>query len=380
MNVLLFWILLFLIFYTYIGYFFFIFIVSLFIKRKVKKETGFTPLVSILIAAYNEEKNIREKIQNTLGLDYPKDKLEIIVISDGSTDRTDDIVSDFNNGRIVLYRVEGRLGKTEARNRAVKIARGEIIVFSDATTVYDKYAIKNLVRNFADPAVGAVSGRYDYIKTGKSSMSLANILYWRYENFIKSRQSEIKTLTGMSGCINSFRKGLYEPLPAHIIEDLVEPLKILEKGYRIVFEPEALAHELTTDTASQEFKMRVRVISQGITGILYMKKLFNPFKYGFVSFQLFSHKVLRWSMPFFLIGLFICNILILNEHPIYKILFFLQAIFYLFATLGYFFQRLFMKLKLFTLPLYFCTLNLASLIAVLKIFKGVKIHKWETVR
>ena len=157
-------------------------------------------------------------------------------------------------------------------------------------------------------------------------------------------------------------------------------MKILEKGYRIVFEPEALADELTTDTVSQEFKMRVRVISQGIIGILYMKKLFNPLKYGFVSFQLFSHKVLRWLMPFFLIGLFICDILILNEHLIYKILFFLQVTFYIFAILGYFFQRLFMKLKLLVLPLYFCTLNLASLIAVLKIVKGVRIHKWETVR
>jgi cellulose synthase/poly-beta-1,6-N-acetylglucosamine synthase-like glycosyltransferase len=228
--------------------------------------------------------------------------------------------------------------------------------------------------------VGAVSGRYDYVGSKKSATSSANLFFWNYENFIKTRQSRIKTLTGMSGCINSFRKALYEPLPPHIIEDLVEPLKILEKGYRIVFEPEALAYETTTDTVQQEFTMRIRVITQGMIGLMYMRTLFNPFKYGFVSFQLISHKVLRWFIPIFLIGIFICNMFIMRDNLFYALIFCCQVVFYSVALIGLFLQRLNRKLGLLGFPLYFCTLNLAALVSMVNMLKGENIVKWETQR
>jgi len=381
MAQILFWLFIFLIFYIYFGYSFLILAISVFTNRKIiKSDKDYEPAVSILIAAYNEEKHIRAKLENTLCLDYPKNKIEIVVISDGSTDRTDSITREFAKDNILLYRVEGRVGKTEARNRAVKFAKGEIVVFSDATTIYDRLAVKKMVRNFSDPTVGAVSGRYYYLGSEKSTMSFANAFFWSYENFIKARQSRIKTLTGMSGCINSFRKALYEPLPPHIIEDLVEPLKILEKGYRIVFEPEALARETTTDNAKQEFKMRIRVITQGMVGLIYMRKLLNPFKFCFVSFQLISHKVLRWFIPLFLIGLFTVNTVIIRDNIFYLLFFCCQLLFYSAALLGLFLQKANRKLGLFGFPLYFCTLNFAALISMINLIKQKNIVGWETQR
>jgi len=376
----LFWLMLFLIFYTYIGYPLLIFLLSFFINNPVRKY-DIEPTVSLLIAAYNEEKHIREKIENSLSLDYPKEKLEIIVVSDGSTDKTDDIVREYKNRNVILYRVEGRVGKTEARNRAVKVAKGEIIVFSDATTIYKKDVIRKLVRNFSDSRIGLVSGRYKYADATKNaSTGWTSTLFWNYENLIKSKQAKIGTLTGASGCINAFRKNLYTPLPGDIIEDLVEPLEILKSGYRIVFEPDALAYEMTTENATQEFKMRVRVISGGMRGIWYARKVLNPFRYPFASFQLYSHKILRWFIPIFAILLFIANIFLIRESGLYYFCFILQSIFYLLAVAGLILDLLKIKIKIISLPLYFCTLNLASLVALIRNLKGGRSTKWETAR
>jgi len=378
----LFWLMLFLIFYTYIGYPLLIFLLSFFINNPVRKY-DIEPAVSLLIAAYNEEKHIREKIENSLSLDYPKEKLEIIVVSDGSTDKTDDIVREYKNRNVILYRVEGRVGKTEARNRAVKVAKGEIIVFSDATTIYKKDVIRKLVRNFSDSRVGLVSGRYKYVDATKNaSTGWTSTLFWNYENLIKSKQITIGTLTGASGCINAFRKNLYIPLPEDIIEDLVEPLEILKSGYRIVFEPDALAYEMTTENTTQEFKMRVRVISGGMRGIWYARKVLNPFRYPFVSFQLYSHKILRWSVPIFAILLFIANFSLIRRSQFYYFCFILQSTFYLLAIAGLVLDllKIKIKIKVILLPLYFCTLNLASLVALIKSLKGEKKAKWETAR
>lgn len=213
----------------YFGYPFLLAFLSIFAKHGVsRKDTE--PYVTFLIAAYNEEKSIRKKLENTFALDYPRDKLEIIVASDGSTDKTDDTVEEFKDIGVILYRIKERAGKTEARNRAIKVAKGETVVFSDATTIYEQKAIRKMVRNFYDPKVGAVSGRYDYTGSRESFVGGASILFWRYENFIKARQSRLRTLTRMSGCINSFRREPYEPLPRDIIEDLVEPLKDDREG------------------------------------------------------------------------------------------------------------------------------------------------------
>jgi cellulose synthase/poly-beta-1,6-N-acetylglucosamine synthase-like glycosyltransferase len=378
MAEIIFWLILGIIFYAYLGYPLFILFLSLFVNKKVNKG-NIEPSVTFLIAAYNEEKNIREKLENTLSLDYPKEKLEIIVASDASEDRTDEIVKEFADQGVILHRVEGRVGKTETQNQTVKIVKGDIIIFSDATTKYKDDAIKKIVRNYNDPSIGAVSGRYEYVNPTGAPVGLGTILFWKYENSVKSRQTRIETVTGCCGCIYSVRKSLYEPLPRDIISDLVEPLKILEKGYRIAFEPEAVAYEETTETSKEEFGMRVRVISRGMYGLLSMRQLFNPFKYGFVSFQLFSHKVLRWMIPFMLPLLLISNLFLMGQ-TFYKLSLIIQILFYIGALGGYLLDRMGKKAKLLAIPLYYCVVNAASIAAFFRTIFGKKAIVWETVR
>jgi cellulose synthase/poly-beta-1,6-N-acetylglucosamine synthase-like glycosyltransferase len=372
-----------LIIYTYVGYIFAIALISLFYSKPVKKG-NIEPAVSMIIAAYNEEKHMKEKLLNTFSMDYPHDKLEIIVASDGSTDGTDEIARSFENNesgiKVVLHRVEGRLGKTATQNSAVKIASGEIIVFSDAADMYDRNAIRELVKNYADPSVGAVSGMYHYKNPTGGQVGFGTILFWKLENFIKSRQTKICSITGCSGCIYSVRKTLYAELPANIISDLVEPLAILRKGYRIVFEQKALAIQDTTEKPTQEFKMRIRVIVRGMNGLLYMKTLLNPFKYPYVSFQLFSHKILRWFVPVFCITAFISNSFLAVGNLYYKILLLAQCAFYSLAVLGLFLENRHIRNKIFYLPMYFTIVNAASLVSIFKILKKENIVVWQTRR
>jgi cellulose synthase/poly-beta-1,6-N-acetylglucosamine synthase-like glycosyltransferase len=373
-----FWFTSFILFYTYCGYSVAIFILSRFFRNAVRKAT-IEPKVTFLITAYNEEKTIRQKLENTVGLNYPSDKLEIIVASDGSKDRTEEIAREFEGRGVKVLRVEGRVGKTETQNQVVKHATGDIIIFSDATTRYGEHAIRKIVQNYADPTVGAVSGRYEYFNPTGAAIGIGNILFWKYENFIKNCQTNIKTITGCCGCIYSVRRSLYEPLPPEIISDLTEPLKIIEKGYRIAFEPDAIAFEETTERTAEEFRMRVRVITRGMRGLLYMRKLFNPFRYGFISFQLLSHKVLRWFIPLFLIVLLLSNVALIGA-PLYNTILSLQVIFYLLALIGWLSERAHLRLKVFSIPLYFFTVNVASIISLYKAATGHKVVTWETAR
>ena len=374
-----FWIVVAIVLYTYAGYSLTILLLAQFVRRPLHR-AAIEPEVTYLITAYNEEKNIGAKLEQVLSLDYPHDKLEIIVASDGSTDRTDEIVGKFALRRVKLVRVEGRVGKTAAQNRAVRQASGDVVIFSDATTFYEKSAIRNIVRNYADPAVGAVSGRYEYHNPTGAPIGFGSILFWKYENLIKTLQTRIGTITGCCGCIYSVRRELYEPLPEDIISDLVEPLKILEKGYRIVFEPDAIAYEETTEKTAEEFSMRVRVVTRGMRGLLYMRKLFNPLRHGFVSFQLFSHKVLRWLIPVFLVVLFASNLWLLGSSNFYNLTFALQCAFYAIALAGVVAERLNIAFKVLTVPLYFVTVNVAALVAMYRVWKGHKAVTWETVR
>jgi cellulose synthase/poly-beta-1,6-N-acetylglucosamine synthase-like glycosyltransferase len=369
--------------YTYAGYPIIIMLWSLFSNNRVKTE-DIEPAVTLLIAAYNEEKHIEAKLLNSFELDYPRDKLEIVVASDGSTDTTDEIVRRYENNpegiRVVLHRVEGRLGKTAAQNSALNICQGEIVIFSDAASMYERGVIRAFVRNYADETVGAVSGTCHYTNERGSSVGRATAIFWYFENFIKKQQTRIKTITGCCGCIYSVRKKLYTPLPPEIISDLVEPLTIVRKGYRIVFEPEALALEETAGKANEEFKMRIRVIVRGMNGMLYMRNLFNPLKHTFVSFQLISHKVLRWLAPVLCIMVFLSNALLVMNSTFYLVAFGLQIVFYLMAAQGRRLENKGVHSKLFYLPLYFCVVNLASLVSMLKVLKRTNIVTWQPQR
>jgi cellulose synthase/poly-beta-1,6-N-acetylglucosamine synthase-like glycosyltransferase len=365
-------------FYVYLGYPLFLSVAGLFFKRR-QAALGYFPTISVLIAAYNEEGGIQKKIEQTLALDYPADKIEIIVLSDCSTDRTDEIVKSFTDPRVRLLRAPQRKGKTNAQNLGVEVAQGEVLIFSDATTVYHPLALQYLATNYVDPKVGAVSGRYQYFDPeGKSPTGSGMIAFWNYENFIKMMQSRIRTISGCCGCIYSVRRAAYTPLHPDVISDLVQPLWAIQKGYRVVFEDRALAYEETTKSSKEEFSMRVRVVTRGMRGILSVQGLLNPAKYGWVSFQLFSHKILRWMVPFFLLLLFASNAVLWN-HSWFGLLFALQVVFYGFALLTLLIP-LHRVWKPLGIPLYFCTLNAAALRSTLEVVRGRKYVVWETVR
>ena len=364
--------------YVYAGYPLLLLLLQPFF-RSIQTEPGHTPFLSVLIAAYNEEHDIRKKLEQTLALDYPPDKIEIIVLSDGSTDGTDEIVKSFPDPRVRLLHVTGRKGKTNAQNEGVKAARGEVLIFSDATTVYHPQALRHLASNYANPRVGAASGRYQYFDPeGQSPTGLGTVAFWNYENLLKKMQSRIRTISGCCGCIYSVRKVAYTALAPEIISDLVQPLQVILKGYRVVFEDRALAYEETTQSTSEEFSMRVRVVTRGIRGVLSVLELLKPWKRGWVSVQLWSHKVLRWLVPFFLLMLFLSN-LFLWQDPFYRLVLIAQAMFYAMAivSLAVPFQRFWKPLGI---PLYFCTLNSAAFFSLIEVLRGKKYVVWETVR
>ena len=364
--------------YVYVGYPLLLCIIALFHQRK-RFQPGPEPLVSILIAAYNEENSIAEKIQQTLDLDYPEDKIEVLILSDCSTDRTDAIVRGFGDARVRLLRMPVRRGKTHAQNIGMKAAKGEIVVFSDATTVYHPQALRYLICNYQDPTVGAVAGRNQYFdEKGTSPMGLGTVAFWNYETLIKTLQSRISTVSGCSGCIYSIRKNVYTDLADDVISDLVQPLWVIQKGFRVVFENRAIAYEKTTYSVPEEFAMRVRVVTRAMRGLLSVPDLFNPMKYGWVTFQLISHKVLRWMVPFFLMGALGLTAMLTFVEP---------ARYFLWAQTGFyglaFFARAFpvhRRWKLIGIPLYFCVLNTAALVSVFEVLRGRKYVVWETVR
>jgi len=373
-----FWLCLGVLLYVYVGYPLLLSAISAFI-RPHRPDTTYTPFLSILIAAYNEEHGIRMKLEQTLQLEYPANRMEIIVLSDGSTDRTDRIVESFTDTRVRLLRLVGRKGKTNAQNEGVKIARGEVLIFSDATTIYHSKALLNLASNYSDPKVGAASGRYQYFDpAGNSPTGLGTVAFWNYENFIKAMQSRIRTICGCCGCIYSVRRAAYTFLSPDVISDLVQPLHVIRQGYCVVFEDRALAYEETTQSASEEFSMRVRVITRGMRGLLSVPMLLKPWKHPWVAFQLWSHKILRWFVPFFLVLLFASSAFLL-KHPFFHAFCLIQAFFYGLTLVSLLVpvQRLWKPLGI---PLYFCTINVAALFSLFEVTRGKKYVVWETVR
>jgi cellulose synthase/poly-beta-1,6-N-acetylglucosamine synthase-like glycosyltransferase len=373
-----FWLAAFLLFYVYAGYPLLLALIGLFVRRP-QTEAGYTPRISVLIAAYNEEEAIERKIQQTLALEYPHEKLEVLVLSDCSTDRTEEIVKAFPDSRVRLVRMPDRRGKTFAQNVGVKEATGEVIIFSDATAIYHVKALLYLACNYQDASVGAVSGRYQYFDPGEQSPTgLGSVAFWNYENLIKKLQSSISTITGCCGCIYSVRKEVYTELPADIISDLVQPLQAIRKGYRVVFEDRALAYEETTQSTSEEFSMRVRVVTRAMRGLLSVSDLLKPWKFAWPAFQLWSRKIMRWMVPLFLIAILAAN-LALIDFRFYRFTLAVQLFFYAAALLNMLLP-LHRQWKPLGIPLFFCTLNAAALVSMLEICRGRKYVTWQTVR
>lgn len=367
--------------YAYFGYFLLVALLAAFAGKKVKKR-DIEPSVALMIAAYNEEKDIKAKLDNCLALDYPKDKLEIIVVSDASTDNTDDIVRSYEDKGVRLVRVEGRVGKTEARNLAIKNTQAEIVLFSDATTEYRPDLVKKLARNFADPQVGMATAHLRYRSKDGSQMGLGQKLYWRYESFIKKSQTSLGTLTGSVGCASAFRAKAYTRLPPHIIEDFAQPLMFVLKGYRVVFEEEAVCYEYATERSNQEWSMRVRVVRGGLAALFYAKSLLNPFKHPVAAFQLVSHKLLRWLVPVLAIALFVSTLAGALQKPDAEIVGLLagQVLFYSLVALAHLFEGSKAAAKFLGVPHYLFVVNAAALAALYKTLTAPLEPSWETER
>lgn len=365
--------------YTYIGYPVLLWSISFLKKRETCIDESFTPKVSMIIAAYNEEKCIREKLIQTLELDYPKNRFEVIVASDGSTDKTDEIVLEFKDKGVSLIRQDPRGGKTAAQNRAVKAANGEILIFSDATTIFEPTAIRALVKHFKDPGVGCVAGREIFIEN-KTSVSRQAGFFWKYELFLRKKEAAIFTLIGVSGCIFAIRPQLYTRLPEGLIEDFALPLQLASRGFRTLYEEKAIGYEEASKTIRNEFSRKARIVSGGINVVMTMRYLLNPIRFPLLSFYLFSHKICRWLVPICMMIAFSGNILLLKGGLVYIFLFSGQVLFYLAALFGHLFHS---KIKLpagIRIIYHFSIMNFSALVGMYKYLTEEKVALWETVR
>lgn len=368
-----------LVIYTYFGYPVLVFLLSRLFSRPVRKD-DFTPSVSVIIAAYNEERDLPAKLDNMLSLDYPKDKLEIIVASDCSDDGTDEIVRGYAERGVILHRQELRYGKTRAQQRAAKISSGEILVFSDATTIYERDALRKIVRSFADPDVGCVAGQLVYVDRASTVVGQGCRSYWGYEKFLKKCESRLGSLIGVSGCLYAVRRICQVRLANQMIDDFVIATEIHLQGLRTVYEPEAISTEDTNNRGQDELRMRVRVISQTLRALNGYRQVFSFSQHGMFAFQMFSHKAMRYLVSVFLIGALATNWLLMEQSPFYYYAFVAQAAFYLSAAVGWVAERLKVKIGLLAISYYFVLVNVASIAGVIRFISGDTQVVWEPMR
>ena len=383
MALILFWISVGLILYAYLLFPLLVILRGLIWRKPYKsQETDPLPLVSIIIAAYNEEKEIGSKLDNILSLDYPRDLLEVIIASDGSSDRTNAIVQSYESRGIRLLPLP-RLGKAGALNAAVSASKGEVLVFSDANSMYRPDALRELVRPFADATVGGVAGNQCYLKKKEaSSVGAGERSYWDFDRILKQFESRAGNTISATGAIYAIRRSLFQPVMEGVTDDFYTSTGVIAQGYRLVFAPEAIAYESVAGTGSKEFGRKVRVITRGLQGVFVARReLLNPFRYGFYAIQLFSHKALRRLVVIPLILLFLVNPFLWQAGLFYQLAMVGQLAFYSLSLLGWLLDGTRLgRIKVFTLPYFFCLVNLAVLLATLNLMRGQQIKRWEPQR
>jgi cellulose synthase/poly-beta-1,6-N-acetylglucosamine synthase-like glycosyltransferase len=376
-----FWLSAFAIFYAYAGYPVFLWLISFFIKIPVRK-SDVTPSVSLVISAYNEELVLPKKIENALALDYPRQLLEIAVISDGSTDNTNKIISNYaeESQNLVPCIAPKNKGKTACLNDFVPQLKGEIIIFSDANSFYAKNLLREIVRPFADPEIGLVTGSTKY--AGSSDLESADTagLYSRLERMTKSLETKTGSCVGADGAVFAIHRSFFSPLKPDDINDLAIPFHIISKGYRCILEPSVFCTEEASDHAN-EFQRQIRITTRTLRAIFSHKHLLNPFHYPLFSFKLFSHKVMKFLVPFCLIALLITNVfLALGDGSFYKIMLALQAIFYGCALIGLLQKPEGKKERAISACYTLLAVNLAYVIGWFKYLRGETYTAWKPQR
>ena len=367
-----------LIIYTYFGYPILLSIAGLILKKPVNKKKN-CPHVSIILSIFNEDVIIEDKIKNLLELDYPEEKLEILVGSDGSTDKTIDTLQKYKNHSIRIFNFKQRQGKISVINALVKEAAGEILFFTDARQMLKKDAILELVKNFSDLKIGAVSGELIMEDRGSDPSARSINLYWQYEKWIRKHESAIGSTIGTTGAIYAMRKNLYTPPPEDTtLDDVFIPLKVVEAGYRVIFDETALALDEVAHSAGEEYSRKVRTLAGNCQMLAQFKHMLNPLR-SKIAIQLFSHKLMRLIAPFLLIIIFALNLTLIDKE-IYKISLTTQTIFYCFAAVGIFLKKQGRVWKIFKLPYVFCTLNISAIEGIYRFIFNKQQITWQKTK
>jgi len=368
-----FWLCVGFVFYAYIGYPGLLLLWARFRRRPVKK-AYIEPMVSIIVAVHNEERIIMRKIQNLLSLDYTGDKFEIIIISDGSTDRTNKVVSEYEAKGIRFYHYEGRKGKAFALNLGISHARGEIIFFTDARQILERDSLRELVANFNDSSVAVVSGELILSVNRESRVSKDIGLYWKIEKWMRTKESQVGSVLGATGSIYAIRKNEVKPIPSQtVLDDLLIPFRAILNGHRSIFEPKARALDEACEDIRVEFKRKIRTLSGNYQLFVLEPSLLNPLKNP-IFFQFVSHKVARLMVPFAMIVVLICSCFL--SSPIYRGLLFLQIVFYVLALSAKWGPNNFLGnlMKSFNTILM---MNLAAFVGLFKFFTNPQKIQWE---
>ncbi len=380
----LFWISVFIIFYHFIGYGV---ILAILVKFKKKKpnlptlEDSDLPPVTLLVAAYNEEDIIEDKIKNSLALDYPKDKLNVAFVTDGSSDGTNHIIEKYLEA--TLFFEAPRNGKISAVNRVMPLIDTPYTVFTDANVMINPDGLRKMINHFQDANIAAVSGEKTILKQEEDSASgTGEGFYWKYESFLKRKDSEYNTMVGSAGELFAIRTHLYKPVDKNtLIEDFIITMELAAQGYKVAYEPGALAMETSSATMADEQTRKVRISAGGIQAVIKLLPLLNFFKYGKLTFQYVSHRALRWTlMPFALVGTFIAAVVLAGESWFFDLMFRLQTIFYLIAFVGYALREAKTKIKGLHIPYYFVFMHICVVLGWIRYFRGNQKVTWDKAK
>jgi len=385
----LFWILLFILFYTFVGYSLVLFILLklkklLFPNRFLKTDKTYEPDVCLFVTAFNEKDYVRQKVENSFSLDYPKEKIQYVWVTDGSDDGTPDLLKKYEN--LEVYHLNERRGKMHAMNRGVKFVKAPIIIFSDTNTILGNQSIREIVAQFSNKKTGCVAGEKRIVeKEADAAAGAGEGMYWKFESWIKNMDAELNSAVGAVGELFAIRTELFEDVETDtLLDDFIISLRIAQRGYHIAYTPNAYAEETASLNVKEELKRKIRIAAGGVQTIFRLKSLLNPFKYGLLSWQYFSHKVLRWTLaPISLVLLFFVNLFIVYqqnswfEFQFYTLFLYLQIFSYLLAAVGWFFENRKLRFKILFVPYYFVTINYASIRGIFRYFKGQQSVNWE---
>ncbi|SDU16751.1 Glycosyltransferase, catalytic subunit of cellulose synthase and poly-beta-1,6-N-acetylglucosamine synthase [Polaribacter sp. Hel1_33_78] len=386
-----FWSLLFIIVYTYVGYGILLFVIIKIrrffkIGNKVEINPSYEPEVTLFITAYNEKDYVSAKMKNSLELEYPKEKINIVWVTDGSDDGTPDLLKGYPN--TTVHHLDERNGKIGAMNRGMDFVKTPIVIFSDANTNLGKESIRRIVNLFSNPKVGCVSGEKRIVtKESDVASGAGEGLYWKYESALKKWDAELYSVVGAAGELFAIRTPLYRHVEKDtLLDDFIISLRVAQDGYTIQYDPEAYAIETASANVKEELKRKVRISAGGIQAIVRLRSLLNVFKYGTLSFQYISHRVLRWTLTPLCLVLLIPVSFILSYNVgvfnvgLYSVLFWLQVLFYCAALLGWFLENRSTRVKALFVPYYFFIMNLSVILGFFRYIKKSQSVNWERAK